>query len=315
MRYDPTEYLYVSARVRAMEGRLIGREKWNALPDMSEDEIGRAIERGEIDSPGEETLLEAFDALSHSLPDPTLIRFLQYPYDCHNLKVLEKCRAKDENAAPLLSRLGSVPTEQLLSPPSAGLSSLLPTHLAAAVTDAREAFAKTGDPRQIDLIFDRAVFADMSEAVTDIPFAAAWLARKADLINLTTCLRLLQMGGGELGRALLQSAALPAGTLDKEHLLSLYDGGEDAFFEALQKTDFERIFVRGERLADAERRADDDLMTLVRHARTVAFGADVPLAYLLALEAQCKNLRILIACLHAGLDRDTISSRMRESYV
>lgn len=315
MRYDPADYLYASARVRAMEGRLIGREKQASLPDMSEAELAGAIARGELPACEDESALaDAQDAVARSLPDPALIRFLQYPYDCHNLKVLEKCRVKGEDPTPLLSMLGSVPREQLLSPPDGGLSALLPPHLAAAVDEARDAYSKTGDPRGIDLILDRAAFVDMKEAAGDVPFAAAWVERRADLLNLMLCLRSLLMGG-ELGRTLLRSALLPVGSFDEAALLALYDGGEAFFYDEVSKTPFAKVFLKGERLAVTEKRADDFLMELVRGARSVTYGAEVPLAYLLALETQCKNLRILLSGKRMGLDRDTILSRMRDFYV
>ena len=71
----------------------------------------------------------------------------------------------------------------------------------------------------------------------------------------------------------------------------------------------------GVKLADTEKRADDHLMTLIRRARYVTFGAEVPIAYLLAAERQSKNLRILLVGKAAGLDAQAIQTRMRDSYV
>ena len=56
-------------------------------------------------------------------------------------------------------------------------------------------------------------------------------------------------------------------------------------------------------------------MHLVREAKGVIFGVEVPLAYLLATEAQCKNIRILLAGKQAGLEPDAIRERMRDCYV
>ena len=47
----------------------------------------------------------------------------------------------------------------------------------------------------------------------------------------------------------------------------------------------------------------------------ITFGAEVPIAYLLALETQSKNLRILLAGKRAGQDRDTIQAKLRACYV
>ena len=101
-----------------------------------------------------------------------------------------------------------------------------------------------------------------------------------------------------------------------EHLnKDFYDGGEEIFAEKVSRTPFEGVFETGISLSEAERAADDRLMALICQTRSIPFGAEVPVAYLLAVEAENKNLRILLAGKKAGLDRDTILRRMRACYV
>ena len=316
VRYDPLDYLYASARIRAMEGRLVGRERLNQLLSaQTVSDAEKMLDEWGASKGQEYGLKGAFAAVAESLPDRSLLHFLQYPYDCHNLKTLEKCRIKGTDPERLLIDLGSVPTEILLTVSENELLSRLPTHMAQAVALARDAFAKTGDPQELDFIFDRAAYADMAAAAAPYPFAAELVGTQADLINLMMCLRLLRMQNGELGRSVLTRAALPAGTLDELFLLDLYDGGEEAFYKRLSATPYEAVFAKDRTLADTEKRADDHLMALIRRARYVTFGAEVPIAYLLAAERQSKNLRILLVGKAAGLDAQAIQTRMRESYV
>ena len=155
MRYDPLDYLYTSARIRAMESRLVGREKLNQLlaaPTVRD--VERALKEWGATEEQEYGLKSAFAAVSESLPDKGLLRFLQYPYDCHNVKTLEKCRIKGVDPKELLIDLGSVSTECLLTVSEKELFSLLPTHLAKGVEEARAAFAKTGNPQEIDFTLE-----------------------------------------------------------------------------------------------------------------------------------------------------------------
>lgn len=316
MRYDPLDYLYTSARIRAMESRLVGREKLNQLltaPTVRD--VEKALEEWGAGKEQEYGLKGAFAAVSESLPDKALLRFLQYPYDCHNLKTIEKCRIKGTDPTALLIDLGSVSTKSLLTVSEKELFALLPTHMAKGVEQAREAFAKTGNPQEIDFILDRAAYADMTEAAAPYPFAAELVRVQADLLNLSMCLRLLRMRNGELGRSVLIRAALPVGSFDEQFLLSCYDGGEEALYKQISRTPYKGVFEKEQAAADTEKRIDDHLMELIRRARYVTFGAEVPIAYLLAAERQSKNLRILLAGKEAGLDAQTIQTRMRESYV
>ncbi|MBQ8357821.1 MAG: V-type ATPase subunit [Clostridia bacterium] len=322
MRYDPSDYLYASARIRAMENRLLGREKLQQLLSLDTmDEVLSALADNGYDGEGgildicQRHLEETFRTVADFLPDPTLIRFLQYPYDCHNLKVLEKCRVKGTDPAELLIDLGSIPAKDLLTVSENELADLLPPHMAAGLREARDAFDKTGNPREIDFVLDRAAYADMAAAASPFPLANQWVQAKADLTNLLICLRLLRMQSGDQGQALLSRTMLPGGTLDEAFLSDCYEGGESGLVSALARTPYGQIFGNGLPLSQCEKNADDFLIELTRRARAVSFGAEVPIAYLMAAETESKNLRILLAQKTVGDRADITKERMRNSYV
>ena len=324
MRYDPSEYLYASTRVRALETRLISQQQLNRLLSLSTDKdvLNELLTKSADTKRGDSTeallgerMQAALQVVRESVPDPALTHFLQYLYDCHNLKVLEKCRHRGLDPAGLLIDLGTVSAKTLQTVSENELFALLPDHMREAVAESRTAFAKTADPQEIDFILDRAAFADMAAAAAPFPLAREWVRAKIDLSNLLFCLRLLRMQNGDLGRSILTRAALPCGTVSTGTLAECYDKGEDALVTLAQQTGYHGIFHQGVSLSEAEKLVDDRLMTLVRKARSVTFGAEVPVAYLLAAETDCKNLRILLSGKKAGLDFDTIQSRMRACYV
>ena len=322
MRYNPSDYLYASARIRALESHLVGRDKLNQLLEMSDaNEIMNALAENGFPTDADPmtapdaVLKAAFRVVAEAVPDKSILRFLQYPYDCHNLKTLIKCKEKGTDPAPLLVDLGSISTETLQTGNEKELFERLPTHLFAAREEAINAFRKTGDPREIDFILDRALYLDMAENARSVPFAATWVAAKADLCNLLICLRLMRTQGDELGRSTLCAAMLPGGLLPHEQLLQCFDDGEAQLFKLLSATPYAGIWQPEMDFSALEKQLENHLMRLVKQARSVIFGAEVPLAYLLAIEAQCKNIRILLAGKKARLAPDAIKERMRDCYV
>ena len=326
-RYDPTAYLYTSARLRAMENALVGKERLARLAELSSsEEILRALVAegvapvtradGTLDGEAmlEGMMLSALATVRESVPDPDITLFIQYPYDCNNVKVLEKCRIRGISPEGLLSHLGSIAPEALTAALQENDLSLLPHHMREALPAAREAFAKTRAPREIDLHLDRALFLDMADAAAPFPLAARLVATRIDLINTLTFLRLCD--GGEVARALLVQALLPGGTLPVAQFVKLLDGGAEALGLWLGSTALSPLFAADITThAARERAADDLLMRLVREAKGVTFGAEVPIAYLLATEVSVKNLRILMAFRDIGRTADPAEGGLRESYV
>lgn len=316
----PSDYLYASARIRAMQGRQSWQkeiERLLSLPDTAtvlralRDTAGMTAD-GDVT---EHILQEAFRAVSESVPDPDLALFLRYPYDCHNLKVLEKSRRKGTDPTPLLIDLGSVSAKTLQTVWNNGDLSALPFHLAAAVPEAREAFDKTANPREIDFILDRALYADMAQAAAVLPLSSDWVCAKAELTNLLICFRLLRSETADAGKSLLTRAYLPVGKYGEAELLALYESGEDGLIQALLRTPYTGMFEKGLPFSVLERRIENYLTTLARRHSTVTFGAEVAVFYLLEMHVLAENLRILLAGKSAGLDATTIKSRMRDCYV
>ena len=320
-RYDPTAYLYASARIRALEVRLTSKEQWSRLTELhSADEVlsayaDKGVKDDRRELAAEDALRAAFATVAESVPDPALVKFLQYPYDCNNIKALEKCRIRGLDPTDLLIDLGSIPANTLQTVSENELLALLPAHMAAALPLARAAYDKTGDPQEIDFILDKAAYADMQAVAAPFPFAAMLVEARADLTNILICTRLIRMQAKDLGRSLLERSAIPCGRFAVATLLAWYDEGEEALIGALSGTPYAKIVDKDATLSTIEKRADDHVAALVRQAKAVTFGAEVPIAYLMAIENESKNLRILLAAKKAGLDGAATRARMREHYV
>ena len=325
-RYSPTEYLYASTRIRALENGLIGKAKLDTLLlAATHEEQLAALKAAGVSAEGEDVeaallsmLREGIDSVKRSIPDPSLAHVIEYPYDCHNVKSYLKATRRGIDPATLLIDAGTVPALDLIKALEAGELSPLPQHMAAAVPMASEAFAKTADPREIDFIMDRALFADLSHAAAGLPFAERLVSARADFTNLLICLRLLRGKHRHIARTLFGRAMLPGGTLTEGFFEVGFGEGEGALLTALAvSTPYGRIAAGADKrtMWELERMADDYLMVLVREVKYLSFGAEIPLAYLWGLETSIKNVRILLAGKKAGLDVATLRERIRESYV
>ena len=118
------QYLFASARIRALENGLIGQEKSERL--LNANDLTRAVDLLDdfgvtpaTDGNGrfsrEETLLGRLRAAygevekiteSASFPD-----VLRYPYDCNNIKAVIKCAKRGVDPDDMLFDFGTIPAE------------------------------------------------------------------------------------------------------------------------------------------------------------------------------------------------------------
>lgn len=326
--YSPSDYLYASARIRALEARLATKEQLAALTDGGDpaeviaalaDAAGVTLTRelGDTEAALVAILKGGMATVRASVPDGGIVRSVALPYDCHNAKAYLKCHILGIDPTPLLIDAGTVPVKELLTALKENNTALLPTHLAEAFGAASDAYAKTADPREIDFLLDRALYLDLAEALVDLPFAAEWLKAKTDLLNILICLRLLR-GNKEIAKALFSKSMLPGGTLNESFFAPFFSEGEGLLISTVSaQTPYGKVVQGAEKcaLSELEKRADDELTRHLADAKRLSFGAEIPFAYLMALDGIVKNLRIVLGGRAAGLDRATLRSRVRENYV
>ncbi len=331
--------MYASSRIHALERHMIGRERVDALAEcrttaeivaklaeyglaLPETEGGAAAATaGAWESMLLSALQTAYGEVEQAVPDAAPFRAFRYPYDCNNLKVAIKCAIRGIPTDGLFFDFGTVPADKVECAVREGkdLLSLYPPAMAAAVGEARRAYAETSDPRRIDAVLDRACYADMLTALATLgdEVVTGWMRAKIDLVNILMCLRTLRMGRGAIGADFLSETLLAGGTLPEKFFLSAYADGESALWSSLTPTPYAKL----ERLGDApalsavEKAADDLWMDAVRTGSRMPFGAPVVAGYLIGWETAVKNMRILLAAKDAGLSQEHLRERMRTSYV
>lgn len=339
-RIKETDYGYASARLRVLENRLIGRERMQVLCEIGsrEELLTRLSEYGVVIPPerdGEETALlailrQAYDEVAACVPDRRVLDWMRYPYDCNNLKMALKCHIRHipaDEMRGMLFDFGTIPADRvpaLIECETLPEDMPLPPHMAAALADAREVYAKTGDPRVIDLRLDAACYRDMSRAVAETgeSILMGWVRAKIDLTNLITTLRVGRLSLGETAEGFLTEALLPGGTIAAEVFCESLSEGEEHLLWSIGRSGdplLDRVATRIGKtdmsLSAIEKCCDDAFLEQVRRDARAPFGVAVVGGYLYGWETAVRNIRILLAARDAGLSPAATRERVRESYV
>ena len=313
-----TDYLFLTTRVRALEGCLLNRGQMEQMLEAgSPEEAARiltdcgypeletvsAITVGEMLNRERERL---FQDLAELVPDPAILAVFQLPHDYHNVKVLLKSEAMGIQEDRLLVDAGRIPSKQLVAALRSGEVQNLPPQLGEAIDEARQVLSATRDPQLRDMVLDRRYL-----------FLQGYVQRMIDAANLRTAVRVLRMGQGT---EFLEGILFPGGNMEVERLLTGINGGsmlEELYASSplARAAESGAMAARGGSLTQFEKDCDDAVLDEVRRAQFVAFGEAPVIAYLAAKEAEILAIRIILTGRLADLAPDIIRERLREAYV
>ena len=331
MANKDTDYLFISGRVRSLEGKLLTQERMERMLDAATPMDAERIlvecgypEVEEVTPSSINRMLTerqqyVFDDISRDAPDSNIVDVFRIKYDYHNAKALLKAEAMGIEADSLLSRSGRIPPETLQEAVRTSEFVSIPGALSQAIQEAREVLGNTRDPQQSDFVLDRAWFRDMLNMAkaSDSDFLTGYVRINIDAANLKSLVRVMRMGKDA---DFLRTVLFPDGTIGEDRIANtLSSGGQitDLYATSELKSAAEAgaLAVQGGGLTLFEKLCDDAVMDYVRNAKYVAFGEATLVAYLAAKESELVAARIILTGRLAGLSADTIRERLRESYV
>ena len=331
-RIKDTDYLAISARVRAMETTLMTPERMERLLEArSEDEVTRLLQDcgyPALDAARPErmdaALSEAREALladlGGSAPDAGFIDIFKLKYDYHNAKAVLKAAAVGTDPARMLMDMGRIPASELKSAMESSELDTLPGLLPEAVAEAKNVLDTTRDPQLSDITLDGWMYRDMARTAerTGSAFLRGYVAVQVDAVNLRTAVRTLRMGKGA---DFLLGALLEGGDLAPDAVAKAASSGAAGLRELYGATRFRDAAeagaeaLKGGPLTAFEKLCDDAVGDYLAGAQSVPFGEAPLVSYLAARETEYTNLRILLMGRAAGIDPAVIRTRLRASYV
>ena len=324
-----TDYLGLSARIRAMETRLLNRERMERLLEArSDEEAGKLLQEcgypemdprrpEEMDAALSQVRREALEDLADSAPDSRFIETFRLKYDYHNAKALLKADAMGTDPASMLLDLGRISVEDLREAVREGSLENLPGKLGQAWAEAKEVLETTRDPQLADMILDNWSYKDLFALAeeTGSPFLTGYVRIQVDAANLRSLVRTARMGKSA---DFLKLALFQGGEVDPEDILrvsaSAMSGMEQVYgptpLGAAAECGAEALKT-GASLTEFERLCDDAVSEYLSAAQFVPFGEAPLVGYLAARETEYTNLRIVLLGRGAGLDAEVIRSRLR----
>lgn len=327
-----TDYLVISARVKAMETGLLTRERMEQILEAKSDEEAAKIlqECGypELDAADPEAMDAALSAareetladVMDGAPEPRYIELFKLKYDYHNVKALLKAEAMGTSADRMLMDMGRVSAAVLKEAVRTGELDELPPMLASAVAEAKEILDTTRDPQLSDIALDRWTYADMAALAEDTnsDFLRGYVAVQIDAANLRALVRTVRMGKSP---EFLRAVLIEGGEIPTDGILTLSANRGSGMSEVYGPTRFAAAAeagaeaLRGGPLTKFEKLCDDAVGDYLAGAQYVPFGEAPLVGYLAARETEYTNLRILLMGRGAGLPADVIRSRLRAGYV
>ena len=328
--YRDTDFLHATARVRALENNMLGQKGLTKMVDaknaeeafkiLSESALGQGYELSSYEEGFTHSLLETYNLVEEISPLPALASIFRYKYDGHNLKVAIKSRRLEKSYQSILTPLGNVPVQQLLSELDAGSFTTLDPALAAGALAAQEQMAKTGDPQTVDILIDRAVLEAMGHAANrmDNSFLTRLVQAQVDIANIRAVVRLRRM---KKDVSMARRVLAQGGRISVDALLEVYQKGYDELFALLENLPYGPYLspsfeaLREETsLTLFEKLCDNYLITLFDGTRFIPFGVEPLVAYLYGKECEVNAARIVLASKLAGVPASQITERLRETY-
>ena len=187
-----------------------------------------------------------------------------------------------------------------------------------AAVEAGEVLSATGDPQLSDFVLDRAYYAEMLSAAraTGSDFLVRYVRFTIDAANLRSAVRTLRM---KKGADMLRRVLVEGGSIRVDSVQGAALGGnlEELYrsTELRQAAELGAAAAQGGSLTAFEKACDDAVTAYLAQARRIPFGEQAVIGYLYAKELEFTAIRAIFAGRAAGLDGDTIRSRLRETYV
>ncbi len=331
---DDTRYAYAVARVRGMETRLLDRQWTERLLSESADGALKALgdsafqhavadvaHPDEIEKGLVLAMTETLTTVAEVSPEPELIDLFRLRADYANAKALVKATVlkMDEGDFGLTDGVGTIPLATLEAAVRDKDMTQLPGFLVEAVRDAEEAYRDDTRLASIDRVLDNALWARSLEVAREYnnAFLVDYFQREIDLTNIRTFVR---MKVAQRDVSDFETAFIAGGTIDLAGFRTLFGEGLDAFARSLEYGRYGDVAeaVRewsSERAFALELACDNVLLKTVEPAKTVPYGIEPLVAFILKRTIEIKLVRAAIVAKLDGVERSVVEERLRSTHV
>ncbi len=330
------DFLYASARVKALETKLLGKADFDKMLDaegaeevlklLADTDYGMDIAEMKNIYDFPKILYShnkrAYDVIRDSVKNPLVVRFFTLKNDYHNLKVL----IKNEILGPDEARnhylyLGEVELAQLEKLAADDPTALVPDNIKEAYRAAKAVYEITQDAQQIDITLDNALFSDLKNITEKLgeDLIKEYFSAMADLTNIKTMIRLMKIKAEVRD---LERALLPGGIIEYDFFVRLFNEPIQNIIDTFTFSPYQKVvdeglsrFVNTKRLDHFEKLTDDYLINIARRGLYKPFGIEPVFGYLAATENEVNILRMVLVGKINGIPSDMLKEMLRDVYV
>jgi len=309
------------------------REVINGLNDSSYASFIAELDRDEdYEEILNKELVRVYEKISEVTPDKNISQYLLEKYNFHNLKLVVKEIIQEEDYSKIYSPMANIDTAYIkreliklgddeLILDEIGEKDERNIYLAYA-KEAIDSYKESENPAMIDISLDKSYYERLLDLAkkTGLDSLITYTKESIDLVNIKTILRIR---GQKLDLEYLRKCLIEGGNLDKDDLLEmasmdisgiLVRTSSLAINSYLAKC-LDRDKTDTENLLDLEKAIDDHFMDFAKEAKSMTYGPEVLLGFLIAKEQEIKNLRIIFISKLNSLPKDFTRERLRETYV
>lgn len=323
-----SSYPFASARIKALEPKLITKEKLSRLIEAKDfdtamrqlSELGYGQSATDFETMIQKELSET-DALLLALsPNDVFTRIVRAEKDYYNLKVLIKLLMRDLSldSVPLVS--GNISVDVLKRAISENNYYELPDNMKNALCYIDKQFTVVTDPSIIGVSLDRAYakeIRDLNAQMND-PLVTEYFTAYFDMSNIIAMLR---VRAADAPKETFERAFLKGGKIDKRTLLDAFDVPDESVLSAAGKGGYADILAdafeecqKSGSLYMLEKARDDYLMALLKEHRHDMFGIGPLFGYYTAKQREAVAIRMVMTAKQGGIDSDVVTKRLKELY-
>lgn len=326
-----SSYPYASARVKALEGRLITRDRIARVIEAKDaDAAMRAL--GEIGygqpAPAGASFeqligkeLAETDALLGAIsPSEVFTRIMRTERDFHNLKVLIKLLMQDKPLDSVPLTPGNIPVETLRSAISENNYRDLPDTMTAGLHYIDRRFAVAEDASIIGLALDRAYAKEIRGLLKEMnnPLVTEYFQTFFDISNFIALMRVRK---SDYGREAFERVFVKGGTIDRSIFAKAFDAAEENVLASALPSDYRRAmaaafteYLKTGSLYMLEKARDDYLLALLQKERNDMFGIGPLMGYYIAKQREAAAVRMVMTAKLGGISAETVTERLKELY-
>lgn len=314
MILDGRKYAYAVASIREAENKLLTNAFFEQLLRTPSYEAACSLVR---DKGVDEKFLElhiksAWEYLCETVPEKKEMDFLVVKNDFHNLKCILKSLITGNDASKNFMFPCITEPKELKRLVEEKRFDELPMWIGPTAEKAYNIITSTSDGRLTEILIDR----DSLEAQINLskgnPFSEQISDAAASLANIKIAARVVASGAGEEFYPYLFCRYCE---IKAESISLAVRKGSESLKEYILTTRYAHLAEYLANFAALEKACDSTINELISESSRVNLGFAPIASYYLNIEAETKNLRLILRAKHASLPENIIKERLREVYV